>query len=620
MASLADRVKDTTVSTTTVLNLDGAPPVGFLPFSSEFVTGEFVIYLLEQDGGTWEIGVGLLTSGTPWTLTRKWVIKSSTGSARNSFITLVAGTKKVSVPSSLASTVGRPPLRYVAASTVMDQAVGYRTIYLGEGASDLKIDNYNSQIQADIGPGWWLRVVNDTVGTPQKLWLGNNHPMRFALGSRRVILPPGASCKVTCVSRYKFTVSEAASGAVNTPADWSSWPATQAANSTQVNSATNTDLYALVNYRTTADMAIYSNGGLLRYKIIYRSNGTANYAGSPGAQVSFPVVVGADQAHSSSSFAADFVEEGTFVYSYYSSDGTTNTYLRMVTMALNTSVGSAGNDTISLSGAIATVTTGAPLNVPNQTHIKMLTGTLGVISYIKSDNLLYARVFTLVVSTGAITLGAEVALTATASAGVGRAPRIARISNTKVLFGYQVGVSGAYGAATKLRVGNISGTTLTLAAEFALASGTQESMGDVVMMKDSTTLGACTYVNKPSATPLSMLTNVVISSSDVITAPNPIDVSATFSAYYFPRCIAGDASRVVVACKGVATYMKGRTYTITSGSVVALSSGVDLMSSNYYGEVLGFIESNPGTLGLLTHQEGTANIRATLLTDSYEAG
>lgn len=89
MPKIADRVKETTTSTGTgTINLGGAA-TGYRAFSSAFVTTDVVYYCIE-DGTSWEVGYGTLTTGTPWTLSRT-LLASSTGA----LINWGAGTKNV---------------------------------------------------------------------------------------------------------------------------------------------------------------------------------------------------------------------------------------------------------------------------------------------------------------------------------------------------------------------------------------------------------------------------------------------------------------------------------------------------------------------------------------------
>lgn len=94
---LANWVKETTATTGAgAISLGGAT-AGHIAFSSAFVTGERVIYAIE-DGNNREIGIGTLTSGSPWTLART-----------NVFETLVAGVYSNTAP---------PPITLSGAATV----------------------------------------------------------------------------------------------------------------------------------------------------------------------------------------------------------------------------------------------------------------------------------------------------------------------------------------------------------------------------------------------------------------------------------------------------------------------------------------------------------------------
>lgn len=91
MPKLADRVKETTTTTGTgAISLGGAA-VGYRAFSAAFATGDTVYYCIEG-GAEWEVGIGTLTSGSPWTLARTSILASSNAGAAVSFS---AGDKSV---------------------------------------------------------------------------------------------------------------------------------------------------------------------------------------------------------------------------------------------------------------------------------------------------------------------------------------------------------------------------------------------------------------------------------------------------------------------------------------------------------------------------------------------
>lgn len=96
-------------STTTgqgTFSLDGSAVQGYQAFSALFTTGDQVYYRAElPDKSEWEEGLGTLTSGSPWTLSRTTVICSSAGGTTKT--TFSAGTKYVMnvVPASVVSLI-----------------------------------------------------------------------------------------------------------------------------------------------------------------------------------------------------------------------------------------------------------------------------------------------------------------------------------------------------------------------------------------------------------------------------------------------------------------------------------------------------------------------------------
>lgn len=86
---IADRVQETTNATGTgALTFDGAV-TGYRSVSSVYTTGEVIPYVVTDDTD-FEIGIGAVTSGSPWTLTRTTIIASSNGGAA---INVTAGSK-----------------------------------------------------------------------------------------------------------------------------------------------------------------------------------------------------------------------------------------------------------------------------------------------------------------------------------------------------------------------------------------------------------------------------------------------------------------------------------------------------------------------------------------------
>ncbi len=87
----ADRVKETTATTGTGAISMGGAAAGYRAFSAAFSTADTVYYCIEG-GAEWEVGIGTLTTGSPWTMARTTVLASSNAGALVSF---GAGTKSV---------------------------------------------------------------------------------------------------------------------------------------------------------------------------------------------------------------------------------------------------------------------------------------------------------------------------------------------------------------------------------------------------------------------------------------------------------------------------------------------------------------------------------------------
>lgn len=87
-----DRIEETTTTTGTgTLSLAGAT-AGHRTFVAEIGTATETVYVIEASDGGWEIGIGEVTAGTPDTLSRGFVLKSSNS---DDAITLPAGTHTV---------------------------------------------------------------------------------------------------------------------------------------------------------------------------------------------------------------------------------------------------------------------------------------------------------------------------------------------------------------------------------------------------------------------------------------------------------------------------------------------------------------------------------------------
>ena len=91
MAAVADRVWESTTTTGTGAVSLGGAHTGYQAFSAAFASGT-VIYYCITDGTNWEVGIGTVTTGTPWTLSRITVLASSNAGA---LVNFAAGTKDV---------------------------------------------------------------------------------------------------------------------------------------------------------------------------------------------------------------------------------------------------------------------------------------------------------------------------------------------------------------------------------------------------------------------------------------------------------------------------------------------------------------------------------------------
>jgi predicted secreted protein len=103
MPKLADRVKEVSTTTGTGAVSMGGAAAGYRAFSAAFSTGDTVFYCIEG-GAEWEVGIGTLTTGSPWTMARTTVLASSNAGAAVSFS---AGTKNVfcTLPASIPATL-----------------------------------------------------------------------------------------------------------------------------------------------------------------------------------------------------------------------------------------------------------------------------------------------------------------------------------------------------------------------------------------------------------------------------------------------------------------------------------------------------------------------------------
>lgn len=91
----AERVQETTTSTGTGnISLGGVPssPAGRVTFVTGVGNANLCKYLIDDNAGNWEIGVGTVTSGAPDTLSRDRIIDSSNG---GSIVNFTSGQKDV---------------------------------------------------------------------------------------------------------------------------------------------------------------------------------------------------------------------------------------------------------------------------------------------------------------------------------------------------------------------------------------------------------------------------------------------------------------------------------------------------------------------------------------------
>lgn len=89
---LGDRVKETwSGSGTGTMSLGGAV-TGFQTFVAGIGSGQQTFYTIDNEAGGWEVGIGVVTGGSPDTLSRVTVLRSSNA---NALVNFGAGTKKV---------------------------------------------------------------------------------------------------------------------------------------------------------------------------------------------------------------------------------------------------------------------------------------------------------------------------------------------------------------------------------------------------------------------------------------------------------------------------------------------------------------------------------------------
>lgn len=155
MPSVADRVRETTTTTGTgTISLGGAVS-GFRAFSVAFASGTEVYYCI-TDGTNWEVGYGVVATGTPWTLARTVVLASSTGGA---LINFGAGTKDVfcTIP---AADARYTPIAYsqfggtISTNTTLTAADSGKWFFLVSGIVTLP-----------TGSGYRFKFIGENPGT-----------------------------------------------------------------------------------------------------------------------------------------------------------------------------------------------------------------------------------------------------------------------------------------------------------------------------------------------------------------------------------------------------------------------------------------------------------------------
>jgi hypothetical protein len=95
LVRLLDKVRIATTTTGTGAYSVGAAPVGYLdPFLAAAVSGQRYSWLCEsEDGATWEVFEGIITSGSPATISRNRIVRNSSGGT--TAVNWTAGTKRI---------------------------------------------------------------------------------------------------------------------------------------------------------------------------------------------------------------------------------------------------------------------------------------------------------------------------------------------------------------------------------------------------------------------------------------------------------------------------------------------------------------------------------------------
>ncbi len=170
MATVADRVKETSTTTGTGdMTLAGAP-TGFQTFDAVFATSEDIYYTIVNTDGAWEVGQGHLSGST--TLVRDTVLSSSNS---GSLVSFAAGTKDVfcSLP---AAAVSFP---WITNSNVINLNTDGDTVTIGSNIAGGKLfvdgdaDEVQLQVQGNSTQSALLAVFESSAGTDQVTIAGN---------------------------------------------------------------------------------------------------------------------------------------------------------------------------------------------------------------------------------------------------------------------------------------------------------------------------------------------------------------------------------------------------------------------------------------------------------------
>lgn len=151
----ASFVKETSATTGTgTLSLDGAA-TGFRTFlaADQISTGDYVHYLVKSaDGAEWERGAGVITSGTPDTLSRAFVFESSNA---GSLVSFSAGTKEVAIAAGPEIAMGgHSSMVYLSSNQTITASGVDDVIWTGFYAADVSgftLDGASEKLQ---GPVW----------------------------------------------------------------------------------------------------------------------------------------------------------------------------------------------------------------------------------------------------------------------------------------------------------------------------------------------------------------------------------------------------------------------------------------------------------------------------------